>query len=205
MNLMRYFRFLLFGTMAFLVATPAQCAPHTRVKRETIEDLKKLEIICLVPGWLPDGYHVKSVEIDYSDRDGVDDPKASVYPGYAIEYSNGKKGLFTIESARTGIGDRNLDEDERAEESKFDTDRLGTFYTIYFPPGKGGVKKRIVANWIEDANLHAQKAKDPTETKGKGRYHGVSGFGMTIADFEKIVRSLHPVRADKTPVSTSPQ
>jgi hypothetical protein len=114
--------------------------------------------------------------------------------GYGIEYSNGKKGRFTIESAREGIGDRNLDKDERAEETQFTTKHYGTVYIIYFPPGKDGVKNRIAANWIEDENLAAEKAKNETATHIKGRYHGVSGYGMTVPQFEKIVQSLHPVR-----------
>lgn len=181
---------VLLCALALFRGSPAQCAP----KGATLDDLKKLDIICLVPAWLPEGYHLKSVDIDYSDRDGLDDPKARGYPGYGIEYGNGKKGQFTIESARIGIGDRNLDGDDKAEESQFDTKAFGPVYIIYLPGGKMGVKKRIVANWIEDDNLRAEKARDPTGPRMKGRYHGVSGFGMTLAEFEKIVKSLHAIR-----------
>jgi hypothetical protein len=194
MRPLKHFTLLLTGIVIVLMANAASAAPKSHAKRDTIEDLKRLDITCFVPSWLPDGYHLKNVTIDWSDRDGQEDPKAPAYAGYSMEYGNGKKGLFTIESARTGIGDRNLDQDERAEESQFDAPQLEKVYIIYFPPGKSGVKKRIVANWIDDKNMRAQKAKDPLATKGNGRYHGVSGFGMTVAEFEKIVRSLHPVR-----------
>lgn len=173
-------------TLAFLGLSPLQAAPQT-----TIDDLKKLDNICLAPTWLPDGYHLKKVEIDHSDKEG-----GRVFPGYSSEYGNSKKGLFTIESARWGIGDRNLDQDERAEESEIDTKRYGKVYIIYFPPGKTGMKKRIVSNWIQDENMRAEMKRDKNQLAVKGRFHGVSGFNMTLADFERIVQSLHPIRDD---------
>jgi len=175
--------------LTFLSVLPVHGAP----KSATLDDLKKLEIICLVPGWLPEGYRLKRVEIHNENADGNEDAKGK-FPAYSLEYRNGKKGKFTLESAHTGIGDRNLDQDERAEESQFDTKRYGPVYIIYFPPEKSGVKHRIVANWIEDENLRSEKTKDENSPRIKGRYHGVSGFGMTLAEFEKIVQSLHPVR-----------
>ncbi len=187
--------FLALCALSFLSVVPADGAP----KSTTLDDLKKLDIICLVPGWLPESYRLKQVEIHDENADGNEDAKGK-FPAYSLEYRNGKKGKFTIESARIGIGDRNLDQDERAEESKFDTKRYGTVYIIYFPPGKSGVKHRIVANWIEDENWKSEKAKGENATRIKGRYHGLSGFGMTLAEFEKIVQSLHPVR-EKAPES----
>jgi hypothetical protein len=182
-------------TLTFLALSPSQAAPKT----ETLDDLKKLEITCLVPAWLPEGYQLKKVEIDRSDREG-EGGKARIFPGYSTEYSNGKKGRFTIESARWGIGDRNLDQNDRAEESEFDSKRYGKVYIIYFPPGKSGVKNRIAANWIEDENLKAEKpgiaakqAKNQEALPIKGRFHGLSGYGMTLAEFQKIVQSLHPL------------
>ena len=183
-------------TLPFLALTPSHAAP----KAETLDDLKKLEITCLVPAWLPEGYQLKKVEIDRSDREG-EGGKTRVFPGYSTEYSNGKKGRFTIECARWGIGDRNLDQNDRAEESEFSTKRYGKVYIIYFPPGKGGVKNRIASNWVEDENIAAEKAQVAAkQAKGqealyiKGRFQGFSGYGMTLADFEKIVQSLHPLR-----------
>ena len=178
------------SALAFLAAPSSQAAP----KADTLDDLKKLDITCFVPAWLPEGYGVKKVHIDYSDRDGLKDPKARGFAAYDLEHGNGKKGRFTIEGARWGIGDRNLDQDDRAEESQFDTKRFGPVYIIYFPPGKTGVKQRISANWIEDENIRAERAKGQTSQGIKGRFHGFSGYGMTVADFEKIVRSLHPAR-----------
>ena len=175
--------------MAVLGTFTAQGAP----KKATLDDLKKLDITCLVPGWLPDGYRLGKVEIHNENADGNEDAKGK-FPAYSLDYRNEKKGKFTVESAYTGIGDRNLDRDERAEESQFDTKRYGPVYIIYFPPGKSGVKNRIVANWIEDENMKAEKAKGEGAPRIKGRYHGVSGFGMTLAEYEKIVQSLHPVR-----------
>jgi hypothetical protein len=190
---MKYLPLLLLCASAFLAGTPAKCAP----KGDTLDDLKKLDIICLVPGWLPEGYHLRKVDIDYSDREGLDDPKARGFPGYSLEYSDGKKGLFTVDCARWGIGDRNLDPDDRAEESQFDTKDFGPIYIIYFPPGKKGVKKRITAEWIQDSNMRADIAKNPTGISVTGRFHGVSGYGMTLAEYQKIVQSLHPIRVPR--------
>jgi len=173
--------------LPFLGLSSSQAAPRER----TLDNLKKLEITCLVPAWLPEGYHVRSVNLDYSDRE-----KGRAYVAYDLEYGNGKGGRFTIESARWGIGDRNLDQDDRAEETQFETKRYGKVYIIYFPPGKTGVKKRINANWIEDENLIAEEKRDKKALPIKGRDYGVSGYGMTIAEFEKIVQSLHPIRED---------
>ncbi|MEP6670732.1 MAG: hypothetical protein ABJF10_16355 [Chthoniobacter sp.] len=186
-------------TLAFLGLSPAHAAP----KADTLDDLKKLPITCLVPDWLPEGYHLKRVSIDYEDRDGLHDPKTRGFPSYNLDYRNGKKGQFTVECAREGIGDRNLDKDERAEESQFETKRYGTVYIIYFPPGKTGVKDRITANWIDDDAMQAEKTPDPAGPRIKGRYHGLSGYGMTVAQFEKIVQSVHPIREKAADTKTS--
>ncbi len=164
-------------------------------KTATIDDLKKLPIICLVPKWLPEGYSLRSVKIDRDDREGLTDPKAPGFATYDLEYSNGKKGSFTIESARWGIGDRNLDDSPSAEESQFKTKAFGEIYIVYSPKGKAGAKKRIAANWILDANWKAEEKKSKNLCI-LGRAHGVSGFNMTLEEFEKIVQSLHPVKGD---------
>lgn len=176
--------------LPFLGLSSSLAAP----KGHTLDDLKKLEITCLVPAWLPEGYRVRSVDLDYSDRDEADGTKGRAHVGYNVEYGNGKKGRFTIESARWGIGDRNLDENDRAEETQFETKRYGPVYIIYFPPGKAGVKKRITANWLKDENLIAEEKRDKKALPIKGRFHGFSGYGMTVAEFEKIVQSLHPIQ-----------
>jgi len=186
----RTFSTLFLCTLALLGLAPV----HAEAKGDTLDDLKQLPITCLVPAWLPEGYHLRQVSIDYEDRDGLQDPKAHGFPSYNLTYSNGKKGRFTVECAREGIGDRNLDSDERAEESQFDTKRYGPVYIIYFPPGKSGVKDRITANWIDDDPKKTEKTSDATAPRIKGRYHGLSGYGMTVAQFEKIVQSVHPIR-----------
>jgi len=184
-------RFLsLLYLLSLLAIAPAWAAP----KSATLEDLKKLPIICLVPKWLPEGYQLRSVKIDRDDRDGIKDPKAPGFATYDLEYSNGKKGSFTIESARWGIGDRNLDDSPSAEEGQFKTKAFGDIYTVYSPKGKTGVKKRIAANWILDANWRAEEKKNKGGICILGRAHGVSGFNMTLEEFEKIVQSLHPVK-----------
>src|SRR5581483_7194667 len=146
------------------------------------------EIICLVPSYLPKGFKLKSVSISY-DEPGPDENSAGRFPLYNIEYGNGRGGSFTIESAREGIGDRNLvgtdDSDEMEIKSPF-----GPMYLIYTPKGKGrsGRKAEIKANWVEDANMKSEKAKAPQGHPVLGRYHGISATGITLAEFEKIIQ-----------------
>jgi hypothetical protein len=68
-------------------------------------------------------------------------------------------------------------------------------YLIYTPKGqgKGGRKKEIKANWATDANMKAENAKSLTHPI-LGRYHGFSSTGITVAEFDKIITSLHPIR-----------
>jgi len=83
----------------------------------TLDDLKNLEIICYVPTWLPKGFKVTRVQISY-DEPGPDEGGGRFHL-YNIEYTgptrNGKLQTFSIDSAREGIGDRNLLETEDSE------------------------------------------------------------------------------------------
>ena len=54
----------------------------------TLDDLKKLEIICFVPSHLPQGFRLKAVEITY-DEVGPDENKEPRFPLYSLEYGNG--------------------------------------------------------------------------------------------------------------------
>src|SRR5947207_2560176 len=54
--------------------------------------------------------------------------------------------------------------------------------------------KEIVSNWVEDANMKADKAKSETAHPVLGRYHGFTGTNMTVAEFEKTLNSLHPIK-----------
>src|SRR5256885_4677308 len=94
-----FFSAILFVLPAF----PAQAA--------TLDDLKKLEIICFVPSYLPEGFKLKKVEITYDEIQEYED-KNRPLPLYSIQYTNRGQGSFTIESAREGIGDRNIMSDE---------------------------------------------------------------------------------------------
>ena len=75
-----------------------------------------------------------------------------------IEWSGPKGATFSIESAWEGIGDRNIMETEDSEETEFQSPLFGRVYLIYTPKGNGdsGVKKEILTNWVEDANMQAQ-------------------------------------------------
>jgi hypothetical protein len=42
--------------------------------------------------------------------------------------------------------------------------------------------------------MKSEKAKDPLVHPTLGRYHGFSATGITVAEFEKIINSLHPIR-----------
>src|SRR5262249_8169750 len=75
---------------------------------------------------------------------------------------------------------------------------LGPMYLIYRPKGRGGRKHEIKANWAGDSNMKAENAKDPQGHPILGRFHGFSATGVTLAEFSKIVGSLHPVREEKS-------
>jgi len=172
----------------------------------TLDDLKKLEITCFVPSYLPKDFRLQRVDITY-DEPGTDEPKHP-FPLYSIVYSNGgvRESTFSIESAREGIGDRNLMSDEEsAEETKIQSS-LGAMDLIYRPKGENGPKDEIIANWVSDADMNSEKAKNPANHPVLGRYHGVSASGITLAEFVKIVQSLHPVRDGKvaSPTATQP-
>jgi hypothetical protein len=166
-----------------------------------LDDLKELEITCFVPSYLPDGFRVKTVEITY-DEPGPDEPKHS-FPLYSVEYEDDRKATFSIESAREGIGDRNIMEEADTEETEIQSP-LGPMYLIYRPKGKAGRKDEIKANWVSDANMNAETRKGPDSHPLLGRFHGFSATGITVAEFMKIVRSLHSVRDEKvaTPAAT---
>lgn len=159
----------------------------------TLDDLKKLEIICFVPSHLPNGFRLQSVEISYDQIQEYEDQNRPL-PLYSLEYGDGRKATFTIESAREGIGDRNLMGTEDADETQIDS-LFGPMYLIYTPKGKSGRKIEIKANWASDANMKAEKAKDQMAHPVLGRYHGFSATGITVAEFTRIIKSLHPINA----------
>jgi hypothetical protein len=152
----------------------------------TLDDLRKLEIICFVPSYLPKDFRLQRVDITY-DEAGPDEPKHSI-PLYSIVYSNDPRSgaTFSIESAREGIGDRNIMEEEDTEETEIQTP-LGPMYLIYRPKGKDGLKHEIKANWVSDANINVETSKNGERHPILGRYHGFSATGITLAEFSRIV------------------
>jgi hypothetical protein len=170
----------------------------------TLDDLKKLEIICFVPSYLPTGFRLQRVDITY-DEPGPDELKRQ-FPLYSIVYGNDPRSgsTFSIDSAREGIGDRNIMEEEDTEETEIQSP-LGPIYLIYRPKGENGRKDEIRANWVEDSNMKAENAKDPQGHPTLGRFHGFSGTGITLAEFSKIVQSLHPIGDEKPATSAAAQ
>jgi hypothetical protein len=174
-----------------------------RSSAATLDDLKQLEITCYVPSYLPQGLRLKKVEVTYDEMHGYEGQNHPL-PLYSIEYSNGWNATFTIESAREGIGDRNIMEEEDTEETEIKSP-FGPMYLIYRPKGKDGRKIQIIANWVSDPNMNAEKAKDKAGHPVLGRYQGFSATGITLTEFTKIVQSLHPIRGDKAPIpATTP-
>src|SRR5437870_8517846 len=125
------------------------------------------------------------------------------FPLYSVEYGNEGNAPFSIESAREGIGDRNIMEEEDTEESEIQSP-LGPMYLIYRPKGKSGRKDEIKANWVSDANMTAEEAKAVAHPT-LGRFHGFSATGITVAEFAKIAQSLHPIRDDKAATPAAAQ
>jgi hypothetical protein len=185
--------------MAFLLATSTRCLAAAPA---TLDDLKKLEIICFVPSYLPEGFHLKSVEITYEELHEEFDDMKHPLPLYALEYGDEREGTFSIETAREGIGDRNImEEEEDSEESEMQTP-IGVMYLIFRPKGKDGRKVEILTNWVQDANMNAEDAKRGGGHPVLGRFHGFTATGITLAEFEKIVQSLRPLRSDASPTPT---
>jgi hypothetical protein len=169
----------------------------------TLDDLKKLEIICLVPSYLPQGFRLKTVEITYDEADQESGRTNRPLPLYSVEYGNGWNATFSIESAREGIGDRNIMVEEDTEETQIPSP-FGPMYLIYRPKGKDGRKAEIKANWVSDANMNAEMAKSEENHPILGRYHGFSATGITLKEFEKIIHSLHPVGSSAGATSATP-
>ena len=175
-------------------------------KPASLDDLKKLDIICFVPSYLPKDFKLKSAQI-ITEENSVEGQATEKVATYAIEWSGPKRATFSIESAWEGIGDRNIMETEDSEEAEFQSPLFGRVYIIYTPKGKGdaGVKKKILSNWVEDANMQRQPHDGgPITHAGLGRFHGFTGTNMTVADFEKIVNSLHPIKGDAKTASAPP-
>ena len=169
----------------------AHLARSDETKPASLDDLKKLDITCFVPAYLPKDFKFKQAKITYEDDPA--DGRQRV-PTYAIEWG-AKNATFSIDSAWEGIGDRNIMDTEDSEDAEFQSPLFGRVYIVYTPKGKGGagMKKEILSNWVEDANLRAEShLKLPV----LGRYHGLTGTNMTVAEFEKIVNSLHPIKGD---------
>jgi hypothetical protein len=166
--------------------------PLAASQAATLEDLKKLEITCFVPSYSPKGFKLEKVEITQEDVGPLEDGKTYKEPNYSIEWRDGKR-VFSIESAAEGVGDRNLMEEEDTEETELKTP-LGPMYLIYRPKGKEGAKIEILTNWVEDEQMKADQAKSTTWHGELGRFHGFTGAGVTVAEFQKILESLHPVK-----------
>jgi hypothetical protein len=188
-----------------LLFSGARLARPDETKRASLDDLKKLDIICFAPANLPKDFKLKSAHIIYEDdpNEGHAGQKVATY---AIEWSGPSGAAFSIDSAWEGIGDRNIMETEDSEETEFQSPLFGRVYLIYTPKGKGdtGVKKEILSNWVEDANMQTEVGRDAKAHPVLGRFHGFTGTNMTVADFEKIVTSLHPIKADAKTASRPP-
>jgi hypothetical protein len=166
----------------------------------TLDDLKQLEITCFVPSYLTQGLRLQNVEVTYDEIQANEDQNHPL-PLYSIQYGNGWNATFTIESAREGIGDRNLMADEENAEETEIKSPFGAMYLIYRPKAKDGRKDDIIANWVNDPNMNAEK-KGPDSHPVLGRFHGFSATGITVAEFTKIIQSLHPIGGDKVHTST---
>jgi hypothetical protein len=177
------------------VPTALLCLPMLLSSAATLDDLKQLEITCYVPSYLTQGLRLQNVEVSYDEIQENEDQNHPL-PLYSIQYGNGWNATFTIESAREGIGDRNLMADEENAEETEIKSPFGPMYLIYRPKGKDGRKDEIIANWVSDPNMN-DEGKGPDSHPVLGRFHGFSATGITLAEFTKIVQSLHPIGADR--------
>jgi hypothetical protein len=176
-------------------------SPMVLSSAATLDDLKQLEITCYVPSYLPQGLRLQNVEVTYDEIPENEDQNHPL-PLYSIQYGNGWNATFTIESAREGISDRNLMADEENAEETEIKSPFGPMYLIYRPKGKDGRKDEIIANWVSDPNMNDEKGKSPDSHPVLGRFHGFSATGITLAEFTKIIQSLHSTGGDKVYTST---
>src|SRR5919197_1150385 len=172
--------------------------PNGQSSAATLDDLKQLEITCYVPSYLPQGLRLKNIDVTYDEIQENEDQN-HLLPLYSIQYGNGWNATFTIESAREGIGDRNIMADEENAEETEIKSPFGPMYLIYRPKGKDGRKDEIIANWVSDPNMNDEKGKGPDSHPVLGRFHGFSATGITVAEFTKIIQSLHPIGGNKAP------
>src|SRR2546430_16840696 len=92
--------------------------PLAASQAATLDDLKKLEITCFVPSYLPKGFGLKTVELTPEDVGPLEDGTTYKEPNYSIQWRDGKR-TFSIESAAEGIGARTLmAEEENTEETE---------------------------------------------------------------------------------------
>ena len=175
--------------------------PARRSDAATLDDLKKLDIICFVPAYLPKGFKLKSCDITYDEIMEYED-KNHPLPLYSLVYQGPNGAKFWIDSAREGIGDRNVMGEEDSEDSEMHSP-LGQMFFVYRPKGKTGRKIEIDSNWQSDTNMLAEKSKDELAHPVVGRYHGFSASGISLAEFAKIIQSLHPVRDTGQTAKTS--
>src|SRR5215471_16345169 len=166
----------------------------------TLDDLKQLEITSYVPSYLPQGLRLKNLEITYDEIQENEDQNRPL-PLYSIQYGNGWNATFTIESAREGIGDRNIMADEKNAEETEIKSPFGPMDLIYRPKGKDGRKDEIIANWVSDRNMNDERTKRPDSHPVVGRFHGFSATGITVAEFTKIIQSVHRIEGDKSSTS----
>src|ERR1043166_481612 len=178
----------------------AQGALPDGSKPASLDDLKKLDIICFVPRYLPKDFKFKSAEI-LTEENAVEGQTPEKVVTYGIEWSGPNGAAFSIDSAWEGIGDRNIMDTEDSEDGEFASSSFGTVYFVYTPKGQSaaGVKKEIRANWVEDAIMQKQPHDGPITHAGLGRFHGFTGTNMTVDDFEKIINSLHPIKDTGSP------
>src|SRR6266550_4343336 len=91
----------------FVPSTLLFLSPMAPSSAATLDDLRQLEITCYVPSYLPQGLRLKNVEVTYDEIQEKENQNHPL-PLYSIQYGNGWNATFTIESAREGVGDRNI-------------------------------------------------------------------------------------------------
>src|SRR4029079_2600303 len=58
-----------------------------------------------------------------------------------------------------------------------------------------------MTNGVSDPSMSDEKGKAPDSHPVLGRFHGFSATGITLAEFTKIIQSLHPMGNDNSPMA----
>ena len=124
---------------------------------------------------------------------GSGGPKPSVGPFRTFKATVRRGGAtFSIESAREGIGDRNIMEEEDTEETEIQTPP-GPMDFIFRRRGREGLRKGFRGNGGGEGKREGEKSKKARSNQFLAGNKGFSGTGIWVGGFWRTVKSLNQI------------